>query len=73
MDSRTGETRAPIARCSYIRFGDDLAADQEIYLDVRTGHGQLTSQDVELDSIIEFIAHASKDIMRLITVGRLRG
>jgi hypothetical protein len=68
------ETRAPVGGCSFIRFGGDQAADEEIYLEVRTGHGRLTSSDVRLDSIIEFIARAPDDIMRLITeVRRLRG
>jgi hypothetical protein len=68
------ETRAPVGGCSFIRFGDDPAVDQEIYLDVQTGHGRLTSPDVRLDSIIEFVASAPEDIMRLITeVRRLQG
>jgi hypothetical protein len=67
------ETRAPIGGCSFIRFGDEEGADHEIYLDVRTGHEQLTSPDTRLDSIIEFIARAPDDIMRLITeIRRLR-
>lgn len=67
------ETRAPIGGSSYIRFGDDPGADQEIYLDVRTGRGELASPDAELDSIIEFVARAPEDIMRLIAeVRRLR-
>lgn len=68
------ETRAPIGGCSFIRFADDPTAGQEIYLDVRIGHGQMTSPDVRLDSIIEFVARAPEDVMRLITeIRRLRG
>jgi lysophospholipase L1-like esterase len=67
-------TRAPIAGCSFIRFGDDPDTGHEIYPDVRTGHGQLTSPDVSLDSIIDLVAHAPEDIMRVIAeVRRLRG
>ena len=68
------ETRAPIGGCSFIRFGDDPDADQEMYLDVRAGHGRLTSPDARLDSVIDFVARGPEDIMRLITeVRRLRG
>jgi hypothetical protein len=68
------ETRGPIGGCSFIRFGEDPVADQEIYLDVHTGDRQLTSPDVRLDSIIEFVARAPEDILRLITeIRRLRG
>jgi len=45
-----------------------------MYVDVRTSHGRLTSLDSRLDSIIEFVASAPEDIMRLITeIRRLRG
>ena len=68
------ETRVPIGGSSYIRFGNDLTADQEMYVDVRTSHGRLTSPDSRLDSIIEFVASAPEDILRLITeIRRLRG
>jgi hypothetical protein len=67
------ETRAPIGGCSFIRFGDEPTADHEMYLDVRTARGQLTSPDERLDSIVEFVAHAPEDIMRLINeIRRLR-
>ena len=67
------ETRAPIGGCSFIRFGDNPAADQEIYLEVQTGHGRMTSPDARLDSIIEFVACAPEDVMRLIAeIRRLR-
>ena len=67
------ETRAPIGGCSFIRFGDS-PADQEIYLNVQTDHGQLVSPDARLDAIIELIAHAPEDVMRLISeIRRLRG
>ena len=68
------ETRAPTGGCSFIRIGDDPLTDQEMYLELRTGDGQLTSPDVQLDQIIDFVARAPEDIMRLITeVRRLRG
>jgi hypothetical protein len=51
-----------------------VAIEETRGLDVRTGRGQLTSPDERLDSIIEFVAHAPEDIMRLITeIRRLRG
>jgi hypothetical protein len=68
------ETRAPTGGCSFIRIGDDPVTDQEMYLEVQTGDGQLTSPDVQLDQIIDFVARAPEDIMRLIAeVGCLRG
>jgi hypothetical protein len=54
------ETGAPIRGYSFIRFGDDPTVDQEIYLDVRIGHGQMTSPDARPDSIIEFAARAGR-------------
>jgi GNAT superfamily N-acetyltransferase len=66
------ETRAPIGGCSFIRFGDDPAIDQEMYLDVRIGAGQMTSPDARLDAIVEFVAYAPKDVMRLIAEIRRR-
>ncbi len=48
--------------------------DREMYLEVRTAGGQLTSPDAQLDQIIDFVARAPEDIMRLIAeVRRLRG
>lgn len=68
------ETRAPTGGCSFIRIGDDPVIDQEMYLELRTGDGQPTSPDVQLDQIIDFVARAPEDIMRPITeVRRLRG
>jgi hypothetical protein len=68
------ETRDPIGGCSFIRFGDDPAVDQEIYLDVRISTGKMTSPDARLDSIVDFVAHAPGDVMRLIAeIRRLRG
>lgn len=68
------ETREPIGGCSFIRFGGDPAVDHEIYLEVRTGTGKMTSPDARLDSIVDFVAHAPGDVVRLIAeVRRLRG
>jgi hypothetical protein len=68
------ETRATIGGCNFIRFGDDPAADQEMYPDVQNGQGQLISPDAHLYQIIEFVARAPEDIVRLIAeVRRLRG
>jgi hypothetical protein len=68
------ETRAPIGGCSFIRIGDDPVTDPAMSLEVRTGDGQLTSPDVQLDQIIDFVARAPEDIIRLIAeVRRLRG
>ena len=68
------ETRAPIGGCSFIRIGDDPVIDREMYLEVRTADGQLTSPDVQLNQIIDFVARAPEDTMRLIAeVRRLRG
>jgi hypothetical protein len=68
------ETRAPTGGCSFIRIGDDPFIDREMYLEVLTGDGRLTSPDVQLDQIIDFVARAPEDAMRLIAeVRRLRG
>jgi hypothetical protein len=68
------ETRDPIGGCSFIRLGDDPAADHEMYLEVRIGTGKMTSPDARLDSIIDFVANAPGDVVRLIAeIRRLRG
>ena len=68
------ETGGGLGGCSFIRIGDDPVTDQEMYLEVQTGDGQLTSPDVQLDQIIDFVARAPEDIMRLIAEVRcLRG
>jgi hypothetical protein len=58
------ETRDPIGGCSFVRIGDDPVTDQEMYLEVRTGDGQLTSPDVQLDQIIDIDARAIREVPR---------
>src|SRR5271169_6634563 len=67
------ETRQPIGGESFIRLGDDPALDQELYIRLYTASNQIASPDVGLDVVVDFIAHASDVIPRLIAeIRRLR-
>lgn len=67
------ETEGGLGGGSFIRFGDDPDADQEMYLHIYCGTAQVSSPG-RLDPIIEFVACAPEDVRRLITeIRRLRG
>ena len=66
------ETGGGLGGDSFIRLGDDLDVDQEMYLHVYIG-GELVRPPVRLDPIVEFVACAPNDVIRLIAeVRRLR-
>ena len=68
------ETRQGIGGSSFIRVGDDTDIDYEMYIDGHIGPEQLSSPDVRLDAIIDFVAHAVEDVPRLLTeIRSLRG
>lgn len=60
------ETRHGIGGESFIQFGSDPDLDQEMYT-VDVGPRRLRSPDAQLDAIIDFVAHASEDVPRLIS------
>ena len=67
------ETRHAIGGESFIRLGDDPALDEELYLGLYKGPNQIASPDVGLDAVLDFTAHASDAIPRLIAeIRRLR-
>jgi len=67
------ETKGGLGGASFIRLGDDPDVDQEMYLDVYDGGEHLRSP-VRLDPIVEFVACAPEDVIRLIAeIRRLRG
>lgn len=67
------ETRHGIGGCSFIHAGDDPAVDNEMYIDVHLGAIRLASPDPRLDTVIDFVAHAPADVIRLIAeIRRLR-
>jgi hypothetical protein len=68
------ETREGTGGCSFVQAGGEPDEDNELYFDVRLGRRRLTSPDVELDAIIDFVGNAGDDVLRLLTeVRRLRG
>ena len=67
------ETRHGLGGESFIQFGDDPRLDQEMYITVDLGSQRLNSPDARLDAVIDFIAHASEDVPRLVAeIRRLR-
>ncbi len=67
------ETRQPIGGETFIQLGDDPAVDQELYIRLYTGASEIASPDVGLDAVVDFIAHASDALPRLIAeIRRLR-
>jgi hypothetical protein len=67
------ETEGGLGGCSFIRLGDDTDVDQEMYLHVYDGTAEVRSP-VRLDPIIEFVACAPEDVIRLIAeIRRFRG
>lgn len=68
------ETRdGGIGGCSFIQLGDDPDVDHEMYIDLHLGTRRLTSPDAQLDTIIDFVAHAPSDVVRLVAeIRRLR-
>jgi hypothetical protein len=67
------ETLHGIGGCSFIQIGEDPAVDNEMYIDAHLGARQLTSPDARLDTVIDFIAHAPADVVRLLAeIRRLR-
>lgn len=68
------ETRQGIGGSSFIRVGNDTGIDYEMHFDVHIGHEQLSSPDVRLDAVIDFVAHAVEDVPQLLAeIRRLRG
>jgi len=66
------ESEGGLGGDSFIRLGDDPDVDQEMYLHVYIG-GELVRPPVRLDPIVEFVACAPNDVIRLIAeVRRLR-
>jgi hypothetical protein len=67
------ETRYGIGGESFIRLGGDQAVDHELYIRLYKGAEEITSPDVGLDAVVDFIAHAADVIPRLIAeIRRLR-
>ena len=67
------ETEGGLGGDSFIRLGDDPDVDREMYLHVYTGIEQVRSPAC-LDLIVEFVACAPEDVIRLISeIRRLRG
>jgi hypothetical protein len=67
------ETRGGLGGESFIQLGDDPELDVEFYIRFYTGSNEVTSPDVRLDAVIEFIADACNAVPRLIAeVRRLR-
>jgi hypothetical protein len=60
------ETRHGIAGESFIRLGDDQGVDHELYIRLYKGAEEITSPDLRLDAVVDFIAHATNVIPRLI-------
>jgi len=58
---------------SFVRIGDDPVLDHELYIRLYLASEQLVSPDIRLDAVIDFVANAADDILRLIAeVRRLR-
>ena len=67
------ESEGGLGGDSFIRLGDDPDVDQEMYVHVYIG-GKQVSSPVRLDPIVEFVACAPDDVIRLIAeIRRLRG
>jgi hypothetical protein len=67
------ETRQPIGGETFIQLGDNPDLDQELYIRMYIGPNQIASPDLGLDAVVDFIAHASDAIPRLIAeIRRLR-
>jgi hypothetical protein len=54
------ETRQPIGGESLIWLGNDSHLDQEMYISLYTGPGEIASPDVGLDAVVDFIAAARR-------------
>lgn len=67
------ETRSAIGGQSFIQVGDDPDLDLELYVRLYNGLDEITSPNVGLDAVIDFIADASDAVPRLIAeIRRLR-
>jgi hypothetical protein len=67
------ETRQAIGGESFIRLGDDPGLDKELYIRLYAGRDEITSPDIALDAVVDFIAEAAETIPRLIAeIRRLR-
>jgi hypothetical protein len=65
--------RGCLGGCSFIQIGDDPDIDQEMYLNVYNGAGQVSSP-ARPDPIAGFAGCAPGDVIRLIAeIRRLRG
>jgi len=68
------ETREGTGGCSFVQAGGESDEDNELYFDVRLGQRRLTSPDVGLDAIVDFLGNAGDDVLRLLAeVRQLRG
>jgi len=67
------ETRGGLGGESFIQLGLDPELDVELYIRFYTGSNEVTSPDVRLDAVIEFIADACNAVPRLVAeIRRLR-